>query len=116
MIAKRQAKLVSAVNQVQAEIAQWRSRVSQWHPAPPPLETAGYLVTEAAEALDAVLRRQRPSDDRTNSHDSKDGLDKEIAQVLDMALTLANLYEINVGQALAEWLQEVETRCPDELG
>lgn len=94
----------------QDEIKAWRKIVAPWHPTPPPLENAAYLATEAGEVLDAVLRLQRPHDDRTNGHDRKKPLGREIAQVIDMALTLANQYGINVDDELFSWCMEVEAR------
>ena len=99
---------MSAIIQQYMEI--WRDTVKDWHPTPSRLETAAYMVTEAAEALDAVLRIEAPGHDRTNGHHTKAGLERELAQTLDMLLTLANLYGVDVFVALYDWMAEVEER------
>ena len=99
---------LSAIAQQYVEI--WRENVKDWHPTPSRLETAAYMVTEAAEALDAVLRLEAPNHDRTNGHNTKAGLERELAQTLDMLLTLANLYGVDVFAGLYDWMAEVEDR------
>ena len=100
--------MLSSVSQQYVEL--WREHVKDWHPTPSRLETAAYLVTEAAEALDAVLRLEQPKHDRTNGHHLKAGLEREIGQTLDMLLTLANLYGIDAHSAMYAWMAEVERR------
>ena len=97
---------------VQQYVNIWRANVQDWHPTPSKLETAAYLTTEAAEALDAVLRLEAPGHDRTNGHHLKAGLRREIGQILDMTLTLANLYGIDAFVELHAWMAEVERRNP----
>lgn len=104
---EREEKL-SSISQQYVEL--WRDRVKGWHPTPSRLETAAYLVTEAAEALDAVLRMEQPDHDRTNGHHVKAGLEREIGQIMDMTLTLANLYGIDAHGAMYAWMGEVEDR------
>lgn len=94
----------------QQYVETWRASVNDWHPTPTRLETAAYLVTEAAEALDAVLRLEAPGHDRTNGHHLKAGLEREIGQTLDMLLTLANLYGVDAHGAMYDWMSEVEER------
>lgn len=68
------------------------------------------MVTEAAEVLDAVLRLTAPGHDRTNGHNTKAGLEREIGQTLDMLLTVANQNGIDAFGALYDWMDEVVRR------
>lgn len=86
----------------------WRDQVSDWHPLPDGFDCVAYLVTEAAEALDAALRLRRPDDDR--SHARGRALARELAQVVDMAYAAALRYDVDLDAACAEWRDEVRLR------
>ena len=94
----------------QQHVERWRETVEDWHPTPSPLETAAYMVTEAAEVLDAVLRLDAPGHDRTNGHSLKAGLEREIGQTLDMLLTVANQHGVDAFCAMYDWMDEVTGR------
>ena len=96
----------------QQYVAIWRANVRDWHALPTPLQSAAYMVTEAAEVLDAVLRLEEPDHDRTNGHAAKAGLEREIGQTLEMLLTTANHYGIDAHCAMYAWMGEVEDRNP----
>lgn len=83
----------------------WRYQVRDWHPLPDGFDCVAYLVTEAAEALDAALRLRRPNDDR--SHAREIALARELAQVVDMAYAAAQQYGVDLDAACAEWRNEV---------
>lgn len=110
MVGRNGVDALSSIAQQAVET--WREQVQDWHSTPSRLETAAYLVTEAAEALDAVLRLEAPAHDRTNGHHLKAGLEREIGQTLDMLLTLANLYGIDAHSAMYDWMAEVMERSP----
>lgn len=96
------------MNNWQTENTAWRATVEAWHPTPDPFISVAYLATEAGEALDAALRLRHPEHDR--SHDRRRALGRELAQVVDMALTAATGYGIDLAAELAEWYAEVVRR------
>jgi len=99
------------MNDWQEFIRRWREEVAPWHPTPPPDDSVYYLVTEAAEVLDAVMRMKRNGDDRT--HGKEHDLGRELAQVVDMAITAAIVYDIDLEKELILWTNEVKERRLD---
>lgn len=81
----------------QQRIADTRSQIEAIHRTPPLADCLAYAVTEAAEALDAVLRIERAGDDRTRSHAEKDAIGRELAQTAYMLGTAANLLGYDLG-------------------
>jgi hypothetical protein len=67
----------------------------------------GTLTDQPSDRSPEINQQRR---DRTNGHSAKAGLERELAQTLDMLLTLANLYGVDVFVALYDWMAEVEER------
>ena len=81
----------------QQRIADTRREIEAIHRTPPLADCLAYAVTEAAEALDAVLRIERAQDDRTRPSDGKDRIGRELAQVAYMLGTAGNLLGYDLG-------------------
>ncbi len=81
----------------QQRIADTRKQIEAIHRTPPLADCLAYAVTEAAEVLDAVLRIERASDDRTRAHGVTDTVGRELAQVAYMLGTAANLLDFDLG-------------------
>lgn len=94
----------------QTQTAAWRAEVQDWHPTPGPKSSIDYMVTEAAECLDAALRLLLPQHDRTNG--KRPDIGRELAQVIDMACTAATGYHIDLEAEIAEWQDVVRGRQP----
>lgn len=85
------------MNDWQRRIATTRALVESFHPTPSFQDCMAYAVTEAAEALDAIMRLERAGDDRTRPHAAKDSLGRELAQTAEMLGTAANLVGHDLG-------------------
>jgi NTP pyrophosphatase (non-canonical NTP hydrolase) len=70
----------------------FRREIKDYWATPNPLDSLRYSFTEAAEAMDAWLRAERPSDSRNNEREN-DVLD-ELADTAIMLLTALNFDEI----------------------
>lgn len=81
----------------QQRIADTRLQIEAIHRTPPLADCLAYAVTEAAEVLDAVLRIERASDDRTRAHGVTDGVGRELAQTVYMLGTATNLLGFDLG-------------------
>lgn len=84
---------------IQQNVEDWRSLVQD---APNPFKTpdafgaAGYALSEAGEAWDAMLRVIRSGDLRRRSDGEVEPLDKELAQLAFMLCTTATLLDVEL--------------------
>lgn len=98
---------------ISADIAAWRTEVNAWHPLPVDSHlTIQFMVTEAAECLDAAIRQRFTGLDRTRA--KQYNLGRELAQVVELCYTAAAQEGLDLDAAIEEWLDVVRRRNPHQ--
>lgn len=98
-------------NLIEMYVVDWQARGK--FKLPGLLASAGFLVTEAAEALEAVLR-QDPSYTRNNERESD--LGAELADVVFMACITAKVAGVDLVQAVEVKLEAMDEMRLDDRG
>lgn len=102
----------ATLGQLRRKVADFVGR-RDWEPFHNPKDLALALSVEAAELLE-LFRWRSPEEVEALLPEMKDSIVDELADVLIFALSMANVLQVDLGQAVLRKLEKNEDRFPAE--
>jgi NTP pyrophosphatase (non-canonical NTP hydrolase) len=98
------------VNDLQEQVSAFRAQVEQWFPTPSPRDSMAFIVTEAGELLDAMLKSGYADAEYLRNRPQEKDLETELGDLLFMTITLANSLGLDVDRALLKSMAKIQCR------